>query len=348
MNLNPLALLTNLRAWLVGFFVWLVVDQLAGWRAGEDLPGGGARGMGAFFGLFLVVRMVRILWPMRAVGTSKVVAGGRTLALHTYTGTVSDVATTTTTTTNTHGSVWSVGSTISGNVQTDTRVTRRQQFFLNGADGTAQGYLLRHDQLMLGRAQRVSGVTGTPPLRRRRYNLVFVNHTTRSSSFPGTELAGLAIGGSPGLAALWAFLTLGCFVVGGSGSGVVLGVAGLGFLIVVSRLQASFFKHVGSRSLVRRLLAEAAEPVRRADPAPVTPGTTLAPAPTAPTPASPTPSAAPAGLLMAEPPADAPAAPRAAPSWLADPHRRHELRWWDGERWTEHVSNRGVPGTDPA
>ncbi|MSO45088.1 MAG: DUF4190 domain-containing protein [Thermoleophilia bacterium] len=33
--------------------------------------------------------------------------------------------------------------------------------------------------------------------------------------------------------------------------------------------------------------------------------------------------------------------------WLPDPARRHELRWWDGDRWTEHVSDGGEQGTDP-
>lgn len=33
--------------------------------------------------------------------------------------------------------------------------------------------------------------------------------------------------------------------------------------------------------------------------------------------------------------------------WLADPGRRHELRYWDGQRWTEHVADRGTQGVDP-
>jgi hypothetical protein len=33
--------------------------------------------------------------------------------------------------------------------------------------------------------------------------------------------------------------------------------------------------------------------------------------------------------------------------WFADPGRRHELRYWDGQRWTEHVSDRGTQGRDP-
>lgn len=33
--------------------------------------------------------------------------------------------------------------------------------------------------------------------------------------------------------------------------------------------------------------------------------------------------------------------------WHPDPSGRHELRYWDGSAWTEHVSDGGVAGTDP-
>jgi hypothetical protein len=35
------------------------------------------------------------------------------------------------------------------------------------------------------------------------------------------------------------------------------------------------------------------------------------------------------------------------PRWYPDPARRHQLRYWDGGRWTERVSNNGVAGVDP-
>jgi hypothetical protein len=35
------------------------------------------------------------------------------------------------------------------------------------------------------------------------------------------------------------------------------------------------------------------------------------------------------------------------PSWRPDPSRRHDLRYWDGSQWTEHVSSDGVQSTDP-
>jgi hypothetical protein len=35
-----------------------------------------------------------------------------------------------------------------------------------------------------------------------------------------------------------------------------------------------------------------------------------------------------------------------APGWWPDPHRRHEYRFFDGWRWTEHVSNHGAQSDD--
>jgi uncharacterized protein YxjI len=34
-------------------------------------------------------------------------------------------------------------------------------------------------------------------------------------------------------------------------------------------------------------------------------------------------------------------------NWYPDPTGRHELRWFDGSGWTDHVSTRGVAATDP-
>jgi Protein of unknown function (DUF2510) len=39
--------------------------------------------------------------------------------------------------------------------------------------------------------------------------------------------------------------------------------------------------------------------------------------------------------------------PAVAAGWFADPGRRHELRYWDGQRWTEQVSDRGTQAVDP-
>jgi hypothetical protein len=42
-----------------------------------------------------------------------------------------------------------------------------------------------------------------------------------------------------------------------------------------------------------------------------------------------------------------PPPPPTPPSWAADPVGRFELRYWDGARWTEHVSDHGVQRADP-
>ena len=34
-------------------------------------------------------------------------------------------------------------------------------------------------------------------------------------------------------------------------------------------------------------------------------------------------------------------------SWHPDPTGRHELRYWDGSAWTDHISNQGITGQDP-
>ena len=38
----------------------------------------------------------------------------------------------------------------------------------------------------------------------------------------------------------------------------------------------------------------------------------------------------------------------AAPGFYADPHGRHQVRWWDGSQWTCHVGGRGGVGIDDA
>ena len=60
--------------------------------------------------------------------------------------------------------------------------------------------------------------------------------------------------------------------------------------------------------------------------------------------------AVPAPVSPPPPPQQTPVSPpppAAPPHWAADPLGRHEQRYWDGSRWTEHVSNAGVAGIDP-
>lgn len=48
---------------------------------------------------------------------------------------------------------------------------------------------------------------------------------------------------------------------------------------------------------------------------------------------------------MSTPPYSSSGSPGAA--WHADPTGQHEQRYWDGQRWTDHVSNQGVQATAP-
>lgn len=58
--------------------------------------------------------------------------------------------------------------------------------------------------------------------------------------------------------------------------------------------------------------------------------------------------AAPGPAMAAVPEAAAIPDPPSVPAqWAPDPSRAHQLRWWDGYRWTEHVSDADVRAIDP-
>jgi len=50
-----------------------------------------------------------------------------------------------------------------------------------------------------------------------------------------------------------------------------------------------------------------------------------------------------------EPAAASPVAPVSSvpAGWHPDPSKRYEMRYWDGEKWTEYVSSQGQTYTDP-
>ena len=54
-----------------------------------------------------------------------------------------------------------------------------------------------------------------------------------------------------------------------------------------------------------------------------------------------------AGAVAAEATAGAGTAPDWAPDWYPDPTGRHEVRYFDGTTWTEHVANNGLSALDP-
>ncbi|WP_206673679.1 DUF2510 domain-containing protein [Pseudactinotalea terrae] len=57
--------------------------------------------------------------------------------------------------------------------------------------------------------------------------------------------------------------------------------------------------------------------------------------------------AKPAPAQVTTSPPRTPPPPQTPPQWSADPMGRHQHRYWDGSRWTEHVSDNGVTAIDP-
>jgi hypothetical protein len=51
--------------------------------------------------------------------------------------------------------------------------------------------------------------------------------------------------------------------------------------------------------------------------------------------------------MSSPPPQIAPVIPPSPRAWLADPAGRHELRYWDGTKFTEHVYDAGKITIDP-
>jgi hypothetical protein len=94
-----------------------------------------------------------------------------------------------------------------------------------------------------------------------------------------------------------------------------------------AQLQIRQFRNHGSKRLINLLRSRGQLP----------PVASPAPVPTGAVPSPPPPPA-----LRSEPP------PPATPaSWLPDPTGRHQLRYWDGAHWTEHVSDGGATTNDP-
>ncbi len=46
-------------------------------------------------------------------------------------------------------------------------------------------------------------------------------------------------------------------------------------------------------------------------------------------------------------PSTPPPPPPTPATWTPDPSGRHQLRYWSGTAWTEHVSDNGAVSTDP-
>jgi Protein of unknown function (DUF2510) len=57
--------------------------------------------------------------------------------------------------------------------------------------------------------------------------------------------------------------------------------------------------------------------------------------------------AAKTAMVSAPPPPASPPPPAVPAGWNTDPTARHQLRYWDGQQWSEHVSDNGSQAVDP-
>jgi hypothetical protein len=101
----------------------------------------------------------------------------------------------------------------------------------------------------------------------------------------------------------------------------------------------AFLSRAASAGSATATPAVEAAPAAAAEPA----GWAIAPEPAPAAQPEPTPAVQP----QAAPAAAAPATPAVPANWYADPSGRFELRYWDGNAWTEHVSRAGQQYTDP-
>ena len=325
-------LVLGLRAWLIGFVVYAVAYGVL--FGDESAPG--VAGTGALLGFFLgSVALARSAWPMRITSSRPpvLIAGLRRYTLSTYTGWVGGSSKTghttqTTTTTVTHTPSWGEAFPANTQVGTSTRATTEIQddVVLVGADGTQHNVQVRGANLRVGDGQLVSAVWAIPAGRQRGPYVFFRNHTTNDNAIPFVQVWKLSAGRGVGwfVLAMW----LGGILLMGTGHGT----AGLLWFfplpmtyIVLNYLQAYRFRGFGSARLVRYLDDVAATFPTGDEPAP---------APAAAPPPPPAPPSAPAPD------------PGAPPGWLPDPFGRHEHRYWDGARWTEHVGNGGQAAVD--
>lgn len=113
--------------------------------------------------------------------------------------------------------------------------------------------------------------------------------------------------------------------------GTTVDIAGTGSTELVGRLNAFLSSLPGARQTVAAYIAPSPVSTVSAPPAPPAPASVPAP---------PVPAATAATPAILAPPAN-PAA-----GWYADPAGHHELRYWSGSAWTEHISDQGTTGTD--
>ncbi|MDN5779149.1 MAG: DUF2510 domain-containing protein [Humibacillus sp.] len=327
--------LMGLRPWLAALLIWIV----GGMTVDKSPPGPSGVATLAEILVFFVggLGIVRVLWPMRVTRgqPARLVAGGRTFDLYTYTGWVGDHSKLSTTVyrAESRADRSVVDGSVNHTLDVSQRVTVQDGFTLIGADGTQHNVQVEHVNLAVGRGQLVSAAWAIRPGAKRGPYVLFRNHTTGRVDVARLPAWRLATGrGAP-------FIII-CLFVGGLlflGSGhAVLGALSafvLPFLIIIAgHVQANRLAGGPGHPLVELLDQVAAGfPTTQAAPA----------ASTHPPPRAPSSDS---GVFAPPPP---PPGAQVPADWMPDPTARHEFRYWTGSDWSDQVADAGRQQQDP-
>jgi len=342
-----LGVVGRVRVWLIGLVAWALLLDVAGISLSGDASKSGlvwCRQAGAFALYFVVVTVLRVLWPIRVTRSNpfKLIGGGKSLRVHTFTGETHSVSSTTTSTTTGQGTIYTgADGRPQGQVNIQTRHERLDTFSLTNEHSQQHTVQVTGAYVPVGAGQRMTAAWAIPRGNKTGKYVVFVNHSTGTTTFANDGIARIILGNRIGWT-VCASLVSGLFLtIGGYPVAFAWMFGALAVFAFVSRIQMVIFRRVTSRPLVRALKVQGA-PVVAPTPATVTtmraPTAAAAPATPSSTTAAPPPP----------PPPPVQTTPTTPPGWVADPHGRHGHRFWDGSRWTEHVSDAGVASIDPA
>ncbi|GEM_PF-5926110 len=289
---------------------------------------------GLVAGYFAFLAMVRALWRFHVSSPvpDLLVAGGRGWWVYRFTGLSSDptktAVTNTSSTSTMSGQIYEGTGSINASHTVTTSTKMHDQFFLTAGNGQQHGVQLLGVDVAVGRDQVVSCAWAVRTGRSAGPCFLVVNHSTGVTTFVPAAMRRMVLGRVRpvplcALAAL-SFAAAGALLA----SGVFVAVAVV--TVVALRVGAATFGSSGTKALRSTLDSEATPYFeRRAASNGQAQMTSAAPAPE---------THAPVGATIAPPP---------PPSWRPDPTSRHEFRFWDGSRWTEHVSDGAVQSLDP-
>jgi hypothetical protein len=292
------------------------------------------------YGIIIVAAIFGLIGLYRRCGRFSLVkpeltrlrAGGHKYNVHTFTGRLLDPTTRGETLVSgssyVSGYVYEGTGSISGGGRVTSRTIVHDQFFIEDAEGRQRAFQMQNLNLAVSENHIVSVIWAIRPSKKTGPYIAVRNHTTNTLTYHDAGIKLLTRG------RLIVHLFV-CFCL------LIAFFPLLVLAIVMPRYRANRFKASGAAALVSRLdaLADQLRAAQRAAVAPPQFAAMPVAVPGGPAPAAPGPPVAPA------PPTPPP--PTQASGWFPDPTHRHQLRHWDGARWTEHTSDNGLTGVDP-